>query len=91
MAAKILIVDATEAARAVDAHGRKVEAFVRRGESVLYLIPQGATLRDAQEGSFDYALAILIGHEMAHLAGTDERAAQRQRRTSGSRTCQQVG
>ena len=27
---------------------------------------------------FDYALAILIWHEMAHLAGADEREAQRQ-------------
>jgi hypothetical protein len=37
-------------------------------------------LRGAQKGRgiFDYALAILIWHEMAHLAGADEREAQRQ-------------
>jgi hypothetical protein len=46
----------------------------------VYLICQGATLRGAQNapGIFDYALAILIWHEMAHLAGADEREAQRQ-------------
>ena len=78
--AKVLVVDAAEAARAADAHGRRVEAFVRHGENVVYLISQGATLRGAQNGPgiFDYALAILIWHEMAHLAGADEREAQRQ-------------
>jgi hypothetical protein len=78
--AKVLVIDAAEAARAADAHGRKVEAFVRHGENVVYLISQGETLRGAQKGQgiFDYALAILIWHEMAHLAGADEREAQRQ-------------
>ena len=78
--AKILVVDATEAARAVDAHGRRVQAFVRHGENVVYLIAQGGTLRGAQKGPgmFDYVLATLIWHEMAHLAGADEREAQRQ-------------
>ena len=60
--AKILVVDATEAARAVDAHGRRVQAFVRHGENVVYLIAQGGTLRGAQNGPgiFDYVLASLI-------------------------------
>ena len=41
---------------------------------------QGAALRGAQNGRgiFDYALATLIWHEMAHLAGASEREAQRQ-------------
>jgi hypothetical protein len=78
--AKILVVDATQAARAADAHGRRVQAFVRQGENVVYLIAQGGTLRGAQNGSgvFDYVLAALIWHEMAHLAGAGEREAQRQ-------------
>jgi hypothetical protein len=44
------------------------------------LIADGPTLRGAQNGSgiFDYALATLIWHEMAHLGGADEREAQRQ-------------
>jgi hypothetical protein len=39
----------------------------------------GRALRGAQKGRgiFDYALAILIWDEMAHLAGADEREAQR--------------
>ena len=44
------------------------------------LIAQGVTLRGAQNGPgvYDYALAALIWHEMAHLGGSDERDAQRQ-------------
>jgi hypothetical protein len=78
--AKILVVDATDAARAIDAHGRRVQAFVRYGENVVYLIAQGRTLRDAEglSGIFDYVLAAVIWHEMAHLAGAGEREAQRQ-------------
>jgi hypothetical protein len=78
--ARTLVVDAAQAARVVDAHGRRVEAFVRYGENVVYLIAQGPTLRSAQKGPgiFDYALATLIWHEMAHLGGADEREAQRQ-------------
>jgi hypothetical protein len=78
--AQILVVDATQAPRKVDAHGRRVQAFVRYGETVVYLIADGPTLRGAQNGSgiFDYALATLIWHEMAHLGGADEREAQRQ-------------
>jgi hypothetical protein len=75
--AQILVVDATQAPRKVDAHGRRVQAFVRYGETVVYLIADGPTLRGAQNGSgiFDYALATLIWHEMAHLGGADEREA----------------
>ena len=78
--ARVLVVDATLAARAVDAHGRRVEAFIRHGENVVYLIAQGVTLQSAQKGPgiFDYALATLIWHEMAHLGGGDEREARRQ-------------
>ena len=78
--ARILVIDAAQAPRAVDGHGRRVEAFVRHGEDVVYLIAQGVTLRGAQNGPgvYDYALAALIWHEMAHLGGSDERDAQRQ-------------
>src|SRR4051812_36744666 len=84
--AKILVVDATQAARRVDAHGRRVQAFVRYGETVVYLIAEGATLRGAQNGPgiFDYALATLISHEMAHIVGANEREAQRREESCGS-------
>jgi hypothetical protein len=78
--AQVLVVDATRAARAADAHGRRVQAFVRHGENVVYLIAQGDTLQRGQKGAgvFDYVLATIIWHEMAHLAGAGEREAQRQ-------------
>jgi hypothetical protein len=77
--AKVLVVDASRAARAFDAQGRRVQAFVRHGENVVYLVAQGATLQGGQKGAgiFDYVLATIIWHEMAHLAGGDERQAQR--------------
>lgn len=77
---KILVVDAARAVRQVDAQGRRVEAFAMIGENVVYLIAQGDTLKRARRGPglFDYVLATLIWHEMAHIAGADEREAQRQ-------------
>ena len=91
--AKVLVVDAAQAARGADAHGRRVQAFVRDGETVVYLIAQGATLRGAQNGPgiFDYALATLIWHEMAHLGGADEREAQRQEEDLWMSTSREAG
>ncbi len=58
-----------------------MEAFAIVGENVVYLIAQGDTLKRARRGPGvfdDYVLATLIWHEMAHIAGADEREAQRQ-------------
>jgi hypothetical protein len=78
--AQVLVVDATRAARAFDAQGRRVQAFVRQGENVVYLVAQGYTLQRGQKGAgiFDYVLATIIWHEMAHLAGSGEKEAQRE-------------
>jgi hypothetical protein len=63
-------------------HGRsdnaQVEAFVNHGGRVVYLIRQGVTLQATLKGPgiFDYALATVIWHEMAHIDGADEAAAQ---------------
>ena len=56
----------------------KVEAFVNRGGKLVYLIRQGPTLQAALKrgGIFDYALAAIIWHEMAHIDGADEPVAQ---------------
>ena len=56
----------------------EVEAFVNRGGRVVYLIRQGVTLQATLKGPgiFDYALATVIWHEMAHIDGADEVAAQ---------------
>ena len=55
-----------------------VEGFVNHGGRVIYLIRQGVTLQAALKGPgiFDYALATVIWHEMAHIDGADEAAAQ---------------
>jgi hypothetical protein len=55
-----------------------VEAFVNNGGRVVFLVRQGATLQAASKGPgiFDYALATVIWHEMAHIDGADEAAAQ---------------
>jgi len=57
----------------------KVEAYVHRGGKLIYLIRQGPTLKAAlkRPDIFDYALAAIIWHEMAHIDGADELAAQR--------------
>jgi hypothetical protein len=68
--------------RAVGAHlhtGKpNVEAFVNRGGRVVYLVRQGVTLQATLKGPgiFDYALATVIWHEMAHIDGADEAGAQ---------------
>jgi len=76
---RILVVDASRAIPPVDAHGRQVEAFVTHGDRTVYLVAQGDMLQHALEGPsiFDYAVAATIWHEMAHVDGADEPAAQR--------------
>ena len=59
-------------------HVEHVEAFVNHGGRVVYLVRQGVNLQAALKGPgiFDYALATVIWHEMAHIDGADEVAAQ---------------
>lgn len=54
------------------------EAFVTQGGRAVYLVRQGVTLQGALKGPgvFDYALAAIIWHEMAHIDGADEPSAQ---------------
>jgi hypothetical protein len=54
------------------------EAFVNHGGRVVYLVRQGVTLQASLKGRgiFDYALATVIWHEMAHIDGADEAGAQ---------------
>jgi hypothetical protein len=55
-----------------------VEAFVIQGRRVVHLVRSGVTLQGALKGAgiFDYALAAIIWHEMAHIDGGDEATAQ---------------
>ncbi len=75
---KIAVVERDEASHVGDGTVH-VEAFVNHGGRVVYLIRQGVTLLQATQngpGIFDYALATVIWHEMAHIDGADEAAAQ---------------
>jgi hypothetical protein len=56
----------------------RAEAFVIRGDPTVYLVRQAPTLQGAVKGTgiFDFALAAIIWHEMAHIDGDDEAAAQ---------------
>jgi hypothetical protein len=57
----------------------RVDAFISKGQPVVYLSPHSEVLKGAREGSriHAYMLAAIIWHEMAHLEGADEREAQR--------------
>lgn len=56
----------------------KVDAFISKGQPVVYLSPHSEVLKGAREGSriHTYMLAAIIWHEMAHLDGADEHGAQ---------------
>jgi hypothetical protein len=74
---KIVLVDRASGPHLHEGKPR-TEAFVNRGGRVVYLVRQGVTLQAALKGPgiFDYALATVIWHEMAHIDGADEAAAQ---------------
>src|SRR5262249_33797964 len=74
----IVVLDAKQQPRTLQDKMKGVEAFVNPGKSTIYLNSQGSALQHALRGSgiWDYALAITIWHEMAHLGGADERTAQ---------------
>ncbi len=75
---KIVLVERPNATR-LDEGKPNVEAFINQGGRIVYLVRQGATLQGALKGPgvFDYALAAIIWHEMAHIDGADEPAARR--------------
>jgi hypothetical protein len=75
----IVVVDADTSGRSLHRSLQHVEGFVIHGERVVRLVRQGETLQRAMKGGgiFDYALAIIVWHEMAHIDGADEAAARR--------------
>jgi len=56
-----------------------LDAFTVPGNSVIYVVQQRQVLDEASRGStlFRAMLATVIWHEVAHLAGTDERGARK--------------
>jgi hypothetical protein len=75
---KVVVMDADTSGRLFDAKLQHVDGFVIRGERVVYLVRQGKMLQRAIKGAgaFDYVLATVIWHEMAHIDGADEAKAQ---------------
>jgi|KBSSwiStaDraftv2_1062776.scaffolds.fasta_scaffold953073_1 hypothetical protein len=76
---KVVVIDADISGRSLHDKLQHVEGFVIRGERVVHLVRQSDTLQRALKGPgiFDYALAITIWHEMAHIDGADEAKARR--------------
>jgi hypothetical protein len=76
---KLVVFDADTSGRALHDRLQHVEGFVTPGERIVYLVRGGETLRRATKGAgiFDYMLATIIWHEMAHIDGADEANARR--------------
>lgn len=77
---RVVVLDLIRQPPALQQRMKDAEGFVTTGERTVYLKMQGATLQHAveEQGIWDYALAITIWHEMAHIAGANEVGAQRQ-------------
>jgi len=76
--AKIVVMDQAKAQALRPTLSKGAEAFVPDFSTTIHLVEQGDTLRHAaaQGGIFDYGLAVVIWHEMAHVDGASEREAQ---------------
>lgn len=74
---KVVLIDRADASQLYKRRP-EVEAFANSADRIIYLVRQGDTLQSALKGPgiFDYALATVIWHEMAHLDGANEAAAQ---------------
>ena len=74
----LVVVDLDRSGRALREKYQHVEGFVTTGGHTVYLTKQSAIMQKALAGPgiWDYALAITVWHEMAHIDGADEREAQ---------------
>jgi hypothetical protein len=77
---RVVVVDAERVPPALQRSIERAEGFVTAGDDTVYLKKQGLTFHQAlrSAGNWDYALAAVIWHEMAHINGADEAEAQRQ-------------
>ena len=75
----IVVIDADRSVRSLRQRLENVEAFVTVGTRTVCLKKQAVTFQLALKrgGMWDYALACIVWHEMAHIAGADETEAQR--------------
>jgi hypothetical protein len=75
---RIVVLDAARQPLVLQRRIEEAEGFVTIGDSTVYLKKQGSTFQRALlgEGIWDLVLAIIVWHEMAHVAGADEAEAQ---------------
>ena len=75
---RVMVLDADASGRSLHDKLQHVEGFITHGERVVYLVRQGETLQRAMRGAgiFDYVLATIIWHEMAHIDGANEPKAR---------------
>jgi hypothetical protein len=75
---RVVVLDADASGRSLHDKLQHVEGFITHGERVVYLVRQGETLQRAMTGAgiFDYVLATIIWHEMAHIDGANEPKAR---------------
>jgi hypothetical protein len=76
--AKVVVVDREQMTVLLKSRLENAEGFITHGDPTVYLTKQGSTFQHALRGPgiWDYALAIIIWHEMAHLEGADEQHAR---------------
>lgn len=77
--ASLIVLDAPSQPPALQTRIESSEGFVVPGGTTVYLKKQGSTFQHALQGAgiWDYALAIIVWHEMALVDGADECQAQR--------------
>jgi hypothetical protein len=75
---RVVVIDRDSASPSLRERITEVDGFVTTGESTVYLTKQGSTFQLALRGPgiSDYALASIVWHEMAHIAGAGELVAQ---------------
>jgi hypothetical protein len=76
--AKVVIVDPNQAEANVRNTLLRMDAFIMKGDRVVYLTSHSEVLKGALKGwsLHEYALASIIWHEMAHIDGAGEVEAQ---------------
>jgi len=76
----VVVVDAERVPPALQRNIERAEGFVTPGDDTVCLKKEGMIFHHAMLGAgvWDYALAAVIWHEMAHINGADEAEAQRQ-------------
>jgi len=75
---RIAVIDVTASRPELHDYLLSLDAFIVKGNGVIYLVQQSATLQGTRSRTtlFRAMLAAVIWHEMAHLDGADERGAR---------------